>query len=137
MNRLCLVILLVLLVSLPAVVGCDEKPKVQASSMAAGGVKPSPIRMLDHADRKVTVVRHVTRRIDGDLLQLRTQFRSRDKNGTWIDIQVAWKDADGFELYRTPWAALHVSAGVVTDHDIASMRSDVDTYEFRIRPQGQ
>ncbi len=82
---------------------------------------------------QVEIVRQVKDRVEGNLLRVRTQFRSRAKGGLWIDIQVAWKDKDGFELYKTNWAPKHVPAGVIEDHEIVCMRDDVADYEFRIR----
>ncbi len=105
--------------------GCDEKKELRVSEK---------ILFVDRdLGDDIRVVRHVADRIEGDLLRLRTQFRNRDDEARWVDIQVSWRDAGGFELYKTNWAAFRVPAGVVVDHDIASMRADVADYEFRIR----
>jgi len=81
----------------------------------------------------ISIVRHVSDRIDGNLMRIRTQFRNRDDDALWIDIQVSWRDSQGFEKYKTNWASFQVPAGIVVDHDISSMNADVADYEFRIR----
>jgi len=107
-------------------IGCREEP-------ARLEVAPHILFVDKPMIGQVEIVRQVTDRVEGNLLRIRTQFRSRAKDGLWIDIQVAWKDKDGFELYKTNWAPKHVPAGVIEDHEIVCMRDDVADYEFRIR----
>lgn len=108
----------------------------------ACGCSPEPVR-IEAAPRvllvdkplssQMEIVRQVPDRVDGNLMRIRTQMRNLTKNSLWIDIQVVWKDKDGFELYKTNWTAKHLPPGLAEDHDIVSMRSDAADYEFRIR----
>jgi len=120
------IILLIMVVTTSVLVGCGpEKDQLNVSNK---------ILFLDKGlNKDINVVRQVSDRIEGGLLRIRTQFRNREKDDLWIDIQVSWRDGQGFEMYKTNWEACHIPVGIVVDHDICSMRSDVTDYEFRMR----
>ena len=83
--------------------------------------------------RYVRVVRQASDRIEGGLLRIRTDLKNTHKVNIWVDIQVVWKDAQGFEVYATNWAPFMLPARYVTTHEIASINADVADYEYRIR----
>jgi uncharacterized protein YcfL len=118
-------ILFITIACAAAMCACGEKNEIRVSDK---------ILFVDSELREdIRIVRHVSDRIQGNLLRVRTQFRNREDENIWIDIQVSWRDSEGFELYKTNWAAFQVPVGVLVDHDISSMRADVADYEFRIR----
>jgi len=81
----------------------------------------------------VKVVRQESDRVEGGLLRVRTEIDNRKKEDLWVDIQVVWKDARGFNLYETNWAPLMLPARYITSHEIVCMRPEAADYEFRIR----
>jgi len=110
--------------------GCGDEPaKVEVRSP----MYPHILIVDKPLGSQVQIVRQLSDRAEGNLMRVRTQMRNRTKDSLWIDIQVLWKDKDGFELYKTNWAPKHLPPGLVEDHDIVSMRSDAADYEFRIR----
>lgn len=115
-----------MVLSAATLIGCGpEKNKMVVSSK---------ILFVDSGLKKdIRIVRHVADRIEGNLMRIRTQFKNSEDDIQWIDIQVSWKDREGFEKYKTSWAAFQVPVGIVVDHDISSMNADVADYEFRIR----
>lgn len=116
-----------------AAAGCGEKGGIETGKASAP--IPENVVFLGEAEDDVIIQRQLTERTDTGLLKIRTQFTSRDDDGAWVDIQVAFTDAQGFELYKTNWAPLHIRYGVATQHEITSLRSDVVGYEFRVRGQ--
>jgi len=109
-----------------AIVGCNAHPH---KADEQGRILLENTAVKTH----VEVLRQVADRIDGDLLRVRTLLHNKKKEDVFIDIQVVWKDADGFEVYKTNWAPFFLAARQDTTHEIASMRADVSDYEFRIR----
>ena len=106
--------------------GCEAKPKRvddQGRVLLEGYT----------VSRYVSVVRQESDRVEGGLLRVRTDLKNKKKENLWVDIQVVWKDAKGFEVYKTNWAPLMLAARYVTTHEIVSMRADVADYEFRVR----
>jgi len=106
--------------------GCEAKPKRvddQGRVLLEGYT----------VSRYVSVVRQESDRVEGGLLRVRTDLKNKKKENLWVDIQVVWKDAKGFEVYKTNWAPMMLAARYVTTHEIVSMRADVADYEFRVR----
>ena len=107
-------------------VGCNAQPH-RADDSGRVLIESTNLKGL------VMVARQESDRIEGGLLRVRTEIDNKKKENIWVDIQVVWKDAKGFKMYETNWAPLMLPARHVTSHEIASMRSDVADYEFRIR----
>ena len=106
--------------------GCEAKPKRvddQGRVLLEGYT----------VSRYVSVVRQESDRVEGGLLRVRTDLKNKKKENLWVDIQVVWKDAKGFEVYKTNWAPMMLAARYVTTHEIVSMRADVADYAFRVR----
>jgi uncharacterized protein YcfL len=107
-------------------VGCEANPKRADLS--------GRILLEDgHLGRVIQMVRQDSDRIDGDLLRVRTEIRNRTDDDLWVDVQMVWKDEQGYELYATNWAPLFLPARYVTKHEVASLRPDVVDYELRLR----
>ena len=109
-----------------ALVGCNAHPH---KADEQGRVLLENTAVKTH----VEVLKQVSDRIEGDLLRVRSLLHNKSKENVYIDIQVVWKDADGFEIYKTNWAPFFLPARQDTTHEIASMRADVADYEYRIR----
>ena len=119
-------LLLIMVLATGILVGCGPEKKQLAVS--------NKILFVDKSLKNdIAILRHVADRIEGNLMRIRTQFKNSEDDIQWIDIQVSWRDAQGFEKYKTNWAAFQVPVGIVVDHDISSMNSEVADYEFRIR----
>ena len=109
-----------------ALVGCNAEPK----RMDDSGRVLLESSVTTH---NVKVARQESDRVEGGLLRIRTLLDNKEKEEVWVDIQVIWKDAQGFEVYKTNWAPLMLPARYVTTHEIVSMRADVTDYEYRVR----
>ena len=116
----------VMAAGLVVLAGCEANPKRvdQEGRVLLEGYTVS---------RYVRVVRQASDRIEGGLLRVRTDLKNTHKVNIWVDIQVVWKDAQGFEVYATNWAPFMLPARYVTTHEIASINADVADYEYRIR----
>lgn len=123
--RLGLILAVLIAGSLSLVGGCDDSPKEIF-------VDGNSVLFYDGLYGDVTIVKQVADRVPGNLTRIRTQFKNREDDSIWIDIQVVWKDSDGMELYKTSWQSFHLPAKTVEQHEIASLRP-VAQYEFRIR----
>lgn len=109
-----------------ALAGCEAQPK----QVDMEG------RVLLEGQRMGDVVRLVSQtsdRIEGGLLRVRTLIKNRTKENLWVDVQLVWKDKDGYELYTTNWEPWFLPARLETTHEVASMRAGVADYEFRMR----
>jgi len=106
--------------------GCEANPKE---------VDPEGRAVLEgkRMSYLVRVVQQSSDRIEGDLLRVRTLIKNRTKEDLWVDVQIVWKDAQGFEVYKTNWAPLFLPARLETTHEVVSMRADVADYQFRLR----
>lgn len=109
-----------------ALLGCNAEPK-RADEAGRVLLESSMTR------HNVKVARQESDRIEGGLLRVRTLLDNKEKENVWVDIQVVWKDAQGFEVYATNWAPFMLPARYVTTHEIASINADVADYEYRIR----
>jgi len=106
--------------------GCNAEPKRVDDS----GRVLLESSMTTH---NIKIARQESDRIEGGLLRVRTLIDNKEKENVWVDIQVVWKDAQGFKVYETNWAPVMLPARYVTTHEIVSMRADVADYEYRVR----
>lgn len=81
----------------------------------------------------VLVARQESDRIEGGLLRIRTLLDNKEKENVWVDIQVVWKDAQGFALYETSWAPFMIPARYTKTHEIVSINPQAADYEYRVR----
>jgi len=109
-----------------ALLGCNAEPK----RMDDSGRVLLESSMTTH---NIKIARQESDRIEGGLLRIRTLIDNKEKENVWVDIQVVWKDAQGFKVYETNWAPVMLPARYVTTHEIVSMRADVADYEYRVR----
>ena len=105
--------------------GCDDSPKEIL-------IDGNTVLIYNGLDDKVVILRQITERLDGGLTRIRTQFKNRDDDKLWIDIQVVWRDSNGMELYKTSWQSFYLPSQRVEQYDITSLKP-VHSYEFRIR----
>ena len=116
-----------------------------------GGCHPKPVstkvgKPLEHQAKVIAknfALRHYVRvttlaanRIEGtNLMEIKlglenTRSRHRDM---WCDIQVVFFDADKFELEKTNWAPLFLSAGQVTYYKTCSLSNQAADYTIFLR----
>lgn len=106
--------------------GCRANPKVM-------DVNHRVLFEDKNVARLIGVERQTADRIAGDLLRVRTDLKNNSKADLWIDIQMVWKDREGYELYRTNWAPYLLAARFVTKHEVASLSAEPVDYELRVR----
>lgn len=106
--------------------GCEANPK-------RADLEGRILLQEDDLAHLIHVVRQTPDRIEGDLLRVRTRIKNRTDDDLWVDVQMVWKDDQGYELYATNWAPLFLPARFVTKHEVASLRPDVADYELRLR----
>ena len=110
--------------------------------------KPVPTKVgqpLEHQEKVIAknfAIRHYMRvtnlaanRTDSNLLEVKlglenTRSKHRDM---WCDIQVVFYDNDKFELEKTNWAPLFLSAGQVTYYKTCSLSNQTADYTIFLR----
>lgn len=106
--------------------GCQANPRVM-------DVHHRILFQDSNLARLIGVERQSADRIAGDLLRVRTDLKNNTKCDLWVDIQMVWKDHQGYELYRTNWAPYMLAARFVTKHEVASLSAEPSDYELRVR----
>ena len=114
------------------------------------GCHPKPVATkvgepLEHREKVIAknfALRHYMRvtnlsanRTDSNLMEIKlglenTRSKHRDM---WCDIQVIFYDNDNFELEKTNWAPLFLSAGQVTYYKTCSLSNQTADYTIFIR----
>ncbi len=83
--------------------------------------------------RKARLVQLKVERTEADLLRVRLGIPNHDDDSLWIDIQVLFYDADGFELEKTNWQPLLLQTDQVTYFDTVSLSSQARDYNVFLR----
>ena len=95
------------------------------------------VTILDKKDqrmhRKIHVVRQRARRLDNGILEVQIAFENAAKYDIWADIQVVFKDSQGFEIEKTNWQPFLFTKGAVTDFRANSMNSKAEDYQVFLR----
>ncbi len=124
----------VLLVATALLAGCSD------ASAPIRGVAGLPVQQTakvitkDAAlKRKARLVQLKVERTEADLLRVRLGILNHDDDSLWIDIQVLFYDADGFELEKTNWQPLLLQTDQVTYFDTVSLSSQARDYNVFLR----
>jgi hypothetical protein len=103
-------------------------------------VNPTPMQdtekvvLLDMAlARYLNVVRHKGERLPGGQLEVKLEMENEEKGNVWADVQVIFRDKDGFELEKTNWEPVQFQGRTVTNFKKNSLNSKADDYRVLIR----
>jgi len=76
-------------------------------------------------------------RLDSGLLQARVKIENFLDSDRWVDIQVIFRDKDGFEVEKTNWEPIYLHRRKVTDYQINSLGPTPADYRILVREAKQ
>ncbi|NQU75655.1 MAG: hypothetical protein HQ546_04970 [Planctomycetes bacterium] len=119
----------VLLVALTAALlsGCSPKPVPGTPEMPLQ-LREKIIAKDSKLSRHLRVVHHKAERTNGGLLQVKLGLDNADDDQLWCDIQVVFRDSDGFEIESTNWQPLLLTADQVTYYETKSLSPKAADY---------
>lgn len=80
---------------------------------------------------------HQTVRMESGLLQAKVKLENFMDTDRWVDIQVIFRDKDGFELEKTNWEPILLQRRKITSYQVNSLSSKPEDYRVLIRdPKG-
>ena len=79
------------------------------------------------------VAAHQSSRLDSGLLQARMRIENFLDTDRWVDIQVIFRDKDGFEVEKTNWEPVMLHRRRVTDYQINSLSPKPVDYRILVR----
>jgi hypothetical protein len=83
------------------------------------------------------VAGHQGTRIEGGLLQTRMRIENFLDVDRWVDVQVIFRDKDGYEVEKTNWEPVLLQRRRVTEHKTNSLNARSTDYRILIRdPKG-
>jgi len=78
-----------------------------------------------------------SQRLDSGLLQARLRIENFLDTDRWVDIQVVFRDKDGFEVEKTNWEPIILHRRRVTEYQINSLSPKPVDYRILVRdPRG-
>lgn len=76
---------------------------------------------------------HQSSRLEGGLLQARMRIENILDSDRWVDIQIIFRDKDGFEVEKTNWEPIMLHRRRVTDYQINSLSPKPVDYRILVR----
>lgn len=76
---------------------------------------------------------HQSSRLEGGLLQARMRIENILDSDRWVDIQIIFRDKDGFEVEKTNWEPIMLHRRRVTDYQINSLSPKPIDYRILVR----
>lgn len=123
-----LIVVTLLLVGAPA---CGPyRPEVNTNPMQS----TEKVVLLDYAlARYLNVVRHKGGHLEAGQLEVNLEIENEENNDVWADVQVIFRDKDGFELEKTNWEPVQFHRRTVTTFKRNSLSAKADDYRILIR----
>jgi uncharacterized protein YcfL len=113
---------------------------VAACGPYKANVNTSPLQeservvLLDSAlTRYLNVVKHKSDRLDAGQLEIKLAVENEENEDVWCDVQVIFRDADGFELEKTSWEPVQFHRRKVTTFKRNSLSAKASDYRVLIR----
>jgi hypothetical protein len=123
---------LVLLVLLGSVTACGPFRPIEP--MSAPVQEESIVTFLDlPLQLWLRITAQQATRTDGGLLQARLKIENFLDTDRWIDIQVIFRDKEGFEVEKTNWEPTMLHRRKVTDYQINSLGAKPVDFRILIR----
>lgn len=113
--------------------------------MSCGAYRPlSPMTPAVQEDSAVTfldlplklwlrVAAHQSSRTEGGLLQARLKIENFLDTDRWVDVQIIFRDKDGFEVEKSNWEPIMLHRRKVTDYQINSLSPKPVDYRILVR----
>lgn len=76
---------------------------------------------------------HQSSRLESGLLQARMRIENILDSDRWVDIQIIFRDKDGFEVEKTNWEPIMLHRRRVTDYQINSLSPKPIDYRILVR----
>lgn len=79
------------------------------------------------------IAAHQTSRMDSGLLVARVKIENFLDTDRWVDIQIIFRDKDGFEVEKSNWEPILLHRRKVTDYQINSLSPKPVDYRILVR----
>lgn len=83
------------------------------------------------------IAAHQKSRMESGLLQARVKIENFLDTDRWVDIQIIFRDQDGFEVEKTNWEPIFLHRRKVTDYQINSLSPKPVDYRILVREAKQ
>jgi hypothetical protein len=121
-------------VSLVAALAWGCGPFVPMEPMTRPVQEDSQITFLDLPLKLwLRVASHQSSRMDGGLLLARLKIENFLDTDRWVDVQVIFRDKDGYEVEKTNWEPIMLHRRKVTDYQINSLSPRPVDYRILMR----
>lgn len=101
---------------------------------------PNPLQETERVvmlDRNMTyylnIVKHVADRLPNGNLKVRLAIENEENTDYWVDVQVIFRDKDGFEVESTNWEPFMFHRRKVTTYEKVSLNNQAADYRVLIR----
>ena len=116
----------------PVLAACG--PFTPMEPMSAPVQEESVVTFLDLPLKMwLRIAAHQTVRQDSGLLQARIKIENFLDTDRWVDIQIIFRDKDGFEVEKTNWEPIYLHRRKVSDYQINSLSPKPADYRILIR----
>lgn len=106
------------------------KPEVHTTPLQ----ETEKVVLLDFSlTRYLNIVRHKGDRLPGGQLEVKLEMENEEKGDVWADVQVIFRDQDGFELEKTNWEPVQFHGHSVTTFKKNSLNAKASDYRVLIR----
>lgn len=124
--------LAVLAVALPLLASCGPFRPMEPGTTPVQ--EESVITFLDLPLKLwLRIVAHQKSRMESGLLQARVKIENFLDTDRWVDIQIIFRDQDGFEVEKTNWEPIFLHRRKVTDYQINSLSPKPSDYRILVR----
>lgn len=118
----------------PILTACGQFRPIEPTYQAVQEEKDTIVVFLDLPLKLwVRVPSHQSARLDSGLLQTRIKIENFLDSDRWVDIQVIFRDKDGFEVEKTNWEPIFLHRRKVSDYQINSLSPKPTDYRILIR----
>lgn len=130
--------LIVLAIATVSLCGCGQWRPIEPTFQAVQEEADVRVVMLDLPLKLwLRIPSHQATRLDSGLLQARMKIENFMDTDRWVDIQVIFRDKDGFEVEKTNWEPIFLHRRRVSDYQINSLGPRPMDYRILIRdPKG-
>ena len=128
--------LVVVLGLLPLLTSCG--PFVPLEPASTPVQEESVITFLDLPLKLwLRIAAHQKSRMESGLLQARVKIENFLDTDRWVDIQIIFRDQDGFEVEKSNWEPIFLHRRKVTDYQINSLSPRPADYRILVREAKQ
>ena len=81
----------------------------------------------------LNIVKQMTETLESGQMRVKLEIENEKNDDLWTDIQVIFKDSDGFEMEKISWQPVRFQRRAVTTFQRNSMKPNASDYRILIR----